>query len=160
MRVLGFHSWGLLSSALIVGWLCAPQLSSSTSREMMPLSPGVGGRPEAGVSLLVLTGGHRLCPSAEELAGPHAFLGGERMLQACGQSGGLCGDPDSWWGGRAVSPWIPLSVNILVSCGMEPPWTLTGLPGQVSPQDHKAWAQVLAFRAKSLLDHRLSFCFL
>lgn len=116
MLVLGLHSWGLLSLALMVGWLCAPQLSSSTSGEMMPLSPGVGGRPEARVSLLVLTGGHRLCPSAEELAGPRAFLGGERMLQACGQSGGLCGDPDSWWGrGGQSHPEFPfLSTSLLV----------------------------------------------
>lgn len=44
---------------------------------MRPLSPGVGGQPEARVSLLLLTGGHCLCPSVEELAGPQAFLGGE-----------------------------------------------------------------------------------
>lgn len=59
----------------------ASQLRSSIFAEMIPLSPGVEGNPEARVSLVLLTGGHRLCPSVERLAGPYAFLG-ERMLQA------------------------------------------------------------------------------
>lgn len=79
----------------------------------MPLSPGVGGQPEARVSLLLLTGGHRLCPSAEELAGPHAFLGGKGCSRPVANLEGFVEFLTVDGGGE--DPEHPLPVNILVS---------------------------------------------
>lgn len=80
-----FSQLRLVELSTNCGVTSAPQLRSSISTEMMPLSPGVEGQPEATVGLVLLTGGHHLCPSAEKLAGPHAFLGGK---DAPGQSAG------------------------------------------------------------------------